>query len=121
METTSLQHEKCIELPSLEAARVEAILVTREAVRLATLRGERIGVEDVSSLGPIADSGALRVVPVSSDNPDPLAEMRADLVHCGTHAPITTTIARSEVAHSPGTAMAVVGLLLGVAVSAGPE
>jgi len=46
-----LQHEKCIELPSLEAARVEAILVTREAVRLATLRGERIGVEDVSSLG----------------------------------------------------------------------
>jgi len=39
-----IRDEEGIELPSLEAAHTEAILVTREAVRLATLRGERIGM-----------------------------------------------------------------------------
>ena len=42
-----IRDEEGIELPSLEAARAEAILVTREAVRLATLRGERIGMHGV--------------------------------------------------------------------------
>jgi hypothetical protein len=42
-----IRDEEGIELPSLEAAHTEAILVTREAVRLATLRGERIGMHGV--------------------------------------------------------------------------
>ena len=42
-----IRDDEGIELPSLEAARAEAILVTREAVRLATLRGERIGMHGV--------------------------------------------------------------------------
>ena len=57
-----IRDEEGIELPSLEAARAEATLVTREAVRLATLRGERIGMHGVFE---IADQSGQIVLTLS--------------------------------------------------------
>ena len=57
-----IRDEEGMELPSLEAARAEAILATREAVRLATLRGEPIGMHGVFE---IADQSGQTVLTVN--------------------------------------------------------